>query len=136
MMVHFLEEPDKRKTTDTNFSVIGRQIFPHTAVPYLRDTKKTPDRKKYTKLQKEVGDLMSGAMLETEARRLRDEYLQEGISLGISQGIGQGISQGISQVAENMIRAQKPAEEIELMTGFSIDKLKEIATKIGVMLVL
>ena len=76
--------------------------------------------RKYTKLQKEVGDLMSGAMLETEARRLRDEYLQEGISL----------------VAENMIRAQKPAEEIELMTGFSIDKLKEIATKIGVMLVL
>ena len=84
--------------------------------------------KKYTKLQKEVGDLMSGAMLETEARRLRDEYLQEGINLGISQGI--------SQVAENMIRAQKPAEEIESMTGFSIDKLKEIATKIGVMLVL
>ena len=76
--------------------------------------------KKYTKLQKEVGDLMSGAMLETEARRLRDEYLQE----------------GISQVAENMIRAQKPAEEIESMTGFSIDKLKELATKIGVMLVL
>ena len=76
--------------------------------------------KKYTKLQKEVGDLMSGAMLETEARRLRDEYLQE----------------GISQVAENMIRAQKPAEEIKSMTGFSIDKLKEIATKIGVMLVL
>ena len=76
--------------------------------------------KKYTKLQKEVGDLMSGAMLETEARRLRDEYLQE----------------GISQVAENMIRAQKPAEEIESMTGFSIDKLKEISTKIGVMLVL
>ena len=63
---------------------------------------------------------MSGAMLETEARRLRDEYLQE----------------GISQVAENMIRAQKPAEEIKSMTGFSIDKLKEIATKIGVMLVL
>ena len=67
---------------------------------------------------------MSGAMLETEARRLRDEYLQV------------GVSQGISQVAENMIRAQKPAEEIESMTGFSIDKLKEIATKIGVMLVL
>ena len=271
-----LEEPDKRRITDTNFSVIGRQIkkyhlecesskysskilirlfeydtqialdegevgvdeikvtFPHTAVLYLRDTKKTPDRmlvqievpgasaryyvpiakivkysideifqkkvyilipfyiftyeadfdeyntdkeklaelhgqyqliidrlselvekeeitafdkktivditddvvreltKKYTKLQKEVGDLMSGAMLETEARRLRDEYLQEGINLGISQGIGQGIS----QVAENMIRAQKPAEEIESMTGFSIDKLKELATKIGVMLVL
>ena len=84
--------------------------------------------KKYTKLQKEVGDLMSGAMLETEARRLRDEYLQEGMN--------QGISQGISQVAENMIRAQKPAEEIESMTGFSIDKLKELATKIGVMLVL
>ena len=92
--------------------------------------------KKYTKLQKEVGDLMSGAMLETEARRLRDEYLQEGINLGISQGISQGVSQGISQVAENMIRAQKPAEEIESMTGFSIDKLKEISTKIGVMLVL
>ena len=259
-----LEEPDKRRITDTNFSVIGRQIkkyhlecdsskilirlfeydtqialdegevgvdeikvtFPHTAVLYLRDTKKTPDKmlvqievpgdsaqyyvpiakivkysideifqkklyilipfyiftyeaefdeyntdkeklaelhgqyqliidrlselvekeeitafdkktivditddvvreltKKYTKLQKEVGDLMSGAMLETEARRFRDEYLQV------------GVSQGISQVAENMIRAQKPAEEIESMTGFSIDKLKEIATKIGVMLVL
>ena len=46
------------------------------------------------------------------------------------------MQEGISQVAENMIRAQKPAEEIELMTGFSIDKLKELATKIGVMLVL
>ena len=82
------------------------------------------DRLSETKLQKEVGDLMSGAMLETEARRFRDEYLQV------------GVSQGISQVAENMIRAQKPAEEIESMTGFSIDKLKELATKIGVMLVL
>jgi hypothetical protein len=35
-----------------------------------------------TDIQKEVGELMSGAMIQTEARRLRDE----GIELGRNEG--------------------------------------------------
>ena len=38
------------------------------------------------------------------------------------------------QVAEKMLKANKPAEEIKNFTGVSIDKLKELADKLGVTL--
>ena len=49
---------------------------------------------------------------------------------GVSHGIDQGIQQGITKVAENMLRAQKPLEEIADMTGLSMKSLKEIAQRI------
>lgn len=48
----------------------------------------------------------------------------------------QGIERGINLVAENMIKANKPASEIEMFTGLSIDHLKKMARKMGVALVI
>lgn len=42
----------------------------------------------------------------------------------------EGVSQGLSQVAENMLRAQKPLEEIADMTGLSMDALQKITQRI------
>ena len=52
-------------------------------------------KKKYKNLQKGVGDVMGGALLiETEARRLRDEGRTEGIVNGISMSIKQLMANG------------------------------------------
>ena len=45
-----------------------------------------------------------------------------------------GMEQGMVQVAEKMLKANKPAEEIKNFTGVSIDKLKELVDKLGVTL--
>ena len=45
-----------------------------------------------------------------------------------------GIEQGIELVAEKMLKANKPAEEIMNFTGVSMDKLKEMADKLGMTL--
>ena len=53
--------------------------------------------RKYENVQKGVGDMMSGALIETEARTILNQGISQGISQGIKQGIKQGISQGIKQ---------------------------------------
>lgn len=80
--------------------------------------------KKYSVLQKEVGDMMGGEMIITEVHKARDEGRRE------------GISQGTMQVAEKMIKANKPAKEITMFTDISIDNLKEMAANLGVTLML
>ena len=45
-----------------------------------------------------------------------------------------GVEQGMEQVAEKMLKANKPSEEIRNFTGVSMDKLKEMADKLGVTL--
>ena len=77
--------------------------------------------KKYDNVQKGVGDMMSGALIETEARTI----LNQGISQGISQGIKQGISQGIKQGANE---TKKKTALIMLQDGeLSIEKIAKYA---------
>ena len=45
-----------------------------------------------------------------------------------------GLEQGMEQVAEKMLKANNPAEEIRNFTGVSMDKLRELADKLGVTL--
>ena len=45
-----------------------------------------------------------------------------------------GVEQGMEQVAEKMLKANKPSEEIRNFNGVSMDKLKEMADKLGVTL--
>lgn len=52
--------------------------------------------KKYGRINQEVGDLMRGAMIETEARRLRNEGIRE----GFGEGFGEGLQQGESLLAK------------------------------------
>ena len=59
--------------------------------------------KKYDNVQKGVGDMMSGALIETEARTI----LNQGISQGISQGIKQGINETRKKTALVMLQDGK-----------------------------
>ena len=45
-----------------------------------------------------------------------------------------GVEQGMELVAEKMLKANKPSVEIRNFTGVSMDKLKEMADKLGVTL--
>ncbi|MGN0161529.1 MAG: hypothetical protein ACI4AQ_09095 [Lachnospiraceae bacterium] len=70
----------------------------------------------------------------------RSQGRTEGIAIGRSQGRTEGIAigrsqgrtEGYSQVAEKMIKANKPFQEIMEFTGLSADELKELANKLGV----
>lgn len=42
----------------------------------------------------------------------------------------QGLERGMYQVAENMLLANKPLEEIAAFTGVSIEKLKELTLEL------
>ena len=73
--------------------------------------------KKYDNVQKGVGDMMSGALIETEARTI----LNQGISQGIKQGISQGIKQGANET-------KKKTALIMLQDGeLSIEKIAKYA---------
>ena len=73
--------------------------------------------KKYDNVQKGVGDMMSGALIETEARTI----LNQGISQGINQGISQGIIQGVNET-------KKKTALIMLQDGeLSIEKIAKYA---------
>ncbi|MGN0402161.1 MAG: hypothetical protein ACI4HQ_07870, partial [Acetatifactor sp.] len=55
----------------------------------------------------------------------KEEYEQ-----GMEQGIKQGLERGMYQVAENMLLANKPLEEIMAFTGVPIETLKELAAEL------
>ena len=72
---------------------------------------------KYDTVQKGIGDMMRGALIETEARTI----LNQGISQGIKQGISQGIKQGVNET-------KKKTALIMLQDGeLSIEKIAKYA---------
>ncbi|MGN0160494.1 MAG: hypothetical protein ACI4AQ_03805, partial [Lachnospiraceae bacterium] len=62
----------------------------------------------------------------------RTEGIEIGLGRGIAQGRTEGIEIGYNQVAEKMLKAKKPFEEIMEFTGLSADELKKLANKLGV----
>ncbi|MCM1190581.1 MAG: hypothetical protein NC541_14965 [bacterium] len=79
---------------------------------------------KYENVQKGVGGIMVGALIETEARTI----LKQGISQGISQGINQGINQGQRESALRMLKRGKLAiEEIAEYSGLSVEEVMRLA---------
>ena len=74
--------------------------------------------------------------------------IEQGVKRGIEQGIEQGVKQGIEQgkelgreernisMAQMMIREREPVEKIERYTGYTLEKLKEIANGIGMSLMI
>ena len=46
-----------------------------------------------------------------------------------------GFESGIAKVAENMLKSKKSVEEIKMFTGLCVDRLKELADELGVVLV-
>ena len=80
--------------------------------------------KKYDNVQKGVGDMMSGALIETEARTI----LNQGISQGISQGIKQGINETRKKTALVMLQDGKLSiEQIAKYTDLEIAEVEQLA---------
>lgn len=80
--------------------------------------------KKYKNVQKGIGDIMGGALIETEARVI----LNKGIKQGIKQGIEQGISDTKNKIALKMLENGKLAiEEIAECSGLSITEVEQLA---------
>ena len=52
---------------------------------------------KYEKVQEGVGEIMCGALIETEARTILLQGLQQGRSEGLQQGRSEGLQQGRSE---------------------------------------
>lgn len=68
--------------------------------------------KKYENVQKGVGDIMGGALIETEARRI----------------LNKGISEAKRETALRMLKRGKMAiEEIAEDTGLSVAEVKQLA---------
>ncbi len=75
---------------------------------------------KYENVQKGVGDMMRGAMIETEARTI--------LNRGISQGISQGINETRRKTALIMLRAGKlTIEEIAEYTELQVEEVEQLA---------
>ncbi len=58
------------------------------------------------------------------------EGIEKGIEQGIEKGIEQGIEQGIEKIAINMLKANKPLDEISLFTGLSEDAIAKIKIRL------
>ena len=74
---------------------------------------------KYENVQKGVGDMMRGAMIETEARAILNQ--------GIRQGINQGINETRKKMALKMLRAGKlTVEEIAEYTELKVEEVEQL----------
>ena len=79
---------------------------------------------KYDTVQKGIGDMMRGALIETEARTI----LNQGISQGISQGIKQGINETRKKTALVMLQDGKLSiEQIAKYTDLEIAEVVQLA---------
>lgn len=79
---------------------------------------------KYENVQKGVGDIMRGPMIQTSARTI----LNQGIQQGIKQGIDQGISEARRETVLKMLKRGKyTVEEIAEDTGLSVAEVEQLA---------
>lgn len=75
---------------------------------------------KYVNVQKGVGDMMGGALIETEARIILNQ--------GIKQGKSQGISETKKQTALKLLKRGKlTVEEIAEDTGLSVTEVEQLS---------
>ena len=74
---------------------------------------------KYENVQKGVGDIMGGALIETEARTILNQ--------GIKQGKTQGIREAKKQTALRMLKMGKlTMEEIAECSGLSVEEVGQL----------
>lgn len=75
---------------------------------------------KYENVQRMVGDMMRGAMIETSARRILNQ--------GINQGKSQGINETKKKTALRMLKIGKlTIEEIAEYTELSVAEVEQLA---------
>ncbi len=79
---------------------------------------------KYENVRKGVGDMMGGALIETEARTI----LQQGIQQGKIQGKIQGINETKEKTALMLLKRGKlTVEEIAEDTELSVEEIEKLA---------
>ncbi len=79
---------------------------------------------KYENVQKGVGDIMGGALIETSARTI----LNQGITQGINQGRSLGISETKKKTALRMLKMEKyTIEEIAECSDLSVEEVERLA---------
>ena len=84
--------------------------------------------KKYDNVQKGVGDMMSGALIETEARTILNQGISQGIKQGISQGIKQGVNETKKKTALIMLQdGELSIEKIAKYTDLEIAEVEQLA---------
>lgn len=105
------------------------EISKNVLIAMLEELLKRDSAEAKKKKLKEQYDIIMD--VETERRVNTMCNLSEVV---LERGMEQGMERGMVQVAEKMLKANKPAEEIKNFTGVSIDKLKELADKLGVTL--
>ncbi len=75
---------------------------------------------KYENVQKVVGDMMRGAMIETSARRILNQ--------GISQGINQGINETKKETALRMLKDRELSiDKIAKYSGLEVAEVEQLA---------
>lgn len=76
---------------------------------------------KYDNVQESMGDIMGGALLETDALTILNQ--------GIERGIERGIEQGIKETAAKMLKSGKlSVAEIADYTGLTISEISQLKT--------
>ena len=84
--------------------------------------------RKYENVQKGVGDIMGGALIETEARRILNKGRDEGKREGEREGNREGKREGKREVALKMLKAGRlTTEEIVEYSGLSLAEVTRLA---------
>ena len=78
-------------------------------------------RKKYKDVNREVGDLMRGPMIETEVRRVRDAALREGEIRGEARGEARGEIRGYIELGLELELSRADTKERVIMR-FKVDE--------------
>ena len=99
----------------------------------LFSTTATPEEKK--KRLHEDFDIAMTEEFESEVRDMCN-LSKALVDQGIEQGIERGVEQEKMSLAQMMIEEKEPVDKIAKYTGYSIDKLKEIAATVGATLIL
>ena len=97
----------------------------------------TPEEKKQ-RLHNEFEIAMT-VEFESEVQEmcnLSKALVEQGIEQGIKQGIELGKEERTLSMAQMMIQEREPVEKIEKYTGYTLEKLREIATEIGILLMM
>lgn len=83
---------------------------------------------KYEKVQKGIGSIMRGALIETETKKI----LMQGIKQGMKQGRDEGIKQGKSETERELVirmlkKGKLTVEEIAEYSKLSIEEIEQLA---------
>ena len=89
---------------------------------------------RYREIKEEIMKLVTEGR-EVTMCTFADRMEKRGFELGEKRGFELGEKSGIAKVAENMLKSKKSVEEIKMFTGLSVDRLKELADELGVVLV-